>query len=100
MAAGDMAFIWFFMERKNYEDTQEFFDGILSGANLSLKDPRLALRQKLESFKSAQRKWTRLAKIGGAIRAWDWYCRGKDVMYPANMFRDLESAIDLLKEPK
>jgi len=97
LSAGQIAFLWFFMEKQNMDATNDFFEGFLSGANLAENDTRLILRTRLESQKSASRKWDARAKMGATIRAWDWFCRGRSTKYPNNIFHDLSNAFDLLK---
>ena len=96
IAAGDSAFLWYFMEQKS-DLTYDFFDGFLSGINLSEHDPRLALRQKIESSNRSTSRLHKSAKIGSVVRAWDWYVRGKETVYHSNYFRDLNTALTLLK---
>jgi hypothetical protein len=97
LAAGGSAFLWLYMNEKNADGTLEFFDGLFTGANLFKNDPRLVFRQKIESFRFSQRKWNLETRIRGAVRAWDWFVRGKECPYPNNMLRDFETAYDLLK---
>lgn len=97
MSAGELAFLWFFMESKNKECTEKFFAGFLSGAYLGENDPRLAMRQKLESFKNSRNRWNRKTKICAVIRSWNWFCRGKAAIYTNNMWRELDSALDLIR---
>lgn len=97
LASGGAAFLWFYMEKKEPLETENFFDGFLTGANLNQYDPRLVLRTKFESFRVSQRKWNLETRLKGTVRAWDWHVRGKDCLYPNNMFRELDSAYELLK---
>jgi hypothetical protein len=92
-----LCFLWFFMEQKNFDMTHSFFEGVIKKINLSDRDPRLVLINKADLNAASSRKLGREAKWGCIIRAWDWYCRGKEVTYAGNIFRDLSSAINLLK---
>ena len=97
ISAGDAAFLWFFMEKKDPEPTVFFFDGLYTGANLRQHDPRLALLTRFESMNASNKRFTRLSKLGFVVRAWDWYRRGKLAPIPGNMFRDPEIAPYILK---
>lgn len=64
----------------NEESANEFFDKLLTGANLAPRNPILALRNKLISIRresAAGGGWSVRIEIGMIIKAWNMYRAGK-----------------------
>jgi len=100
--AGQAAFLWYLMEQLNYDETQEFWTGFLTGVNLPENDPRLELRKKFDAMKNSRVSWSTTARLGAVVRAWDWFRRGMKVKYASNLFRyeTLFPAMKLLIQPE
>jgi len=93
-------FLWFLMEKKEPVKTEDFFDGFLSGADLSEKDVRLGLRQKLFQQKTKVLKWDKNSRLGAVIRTWSWYCRESTPTNTYNLFKYLKEAVSLIVPEK
>lgn len=98
LTVGQLVFLWYLMDAKSAEDTADYFQGVMTGANLSVNDPRLVVRNKLLTMKYARSRWTSRARMGAFIRGWKWFIEGRVADTPGNLFRveAMESSFKLL----
>ncbi len=70
---------YIFAQNASIEIADDFFEGLLSGANLEAFDSRLHLRNRMIAIKSGKLNMPRKEMAALIIKAWNFYLEGKEV---------------------
>jgi len=89
--AGTILFLWFMMDRVDAYAASEFWEGVLTGADMGATDPRLVLRNRAIAMTNSQSKWTKTKTIEYISSTFWWFLNARECRHSSNMLSKASS---------
>jgi hypothetical protein len=82
---GVLTFLHYLTAKIDRYAANEYFEGLMTGANLDELDPRLVLRTRLQKESMSHRPAPMKTRIAWAIKSIKWFLEGREARHAGNM---------------